>query len=316
MKYRGALIHPQELDKVWIDDMHKLGLNVIGLHPVGGKRADESLNGLLGMREQIAPLLDYARGLGLSVEYEMHALSKLLPKTEFEKHPDWFRLDSTGARRPDFNMCCSNGEALAYVEESAYQLTLALPSDTHRYYYWLDDVVNNWCSCEKCRELSTSDQQTVILNAILKGVRRADPSGKLAWLSYLDTLIPPKKVKPDAGLFLEFAPIRRSLEHSLWDKRVKKNRGEIAFLGDMLKVFDVGDAKVLEYWTDNSLLSRWTKPPKRYALRPEVMEKDVREYVKLGFENITAFACYLGADYRELYGMPELSEYGRILNKY
>ena len=205
---------------------------------------------------------------------------------------------------------------LVYVENNAYELTKELPSDTHRYYYWLDDVVNNWCSCEHCRSLSPSDQQTIILNTILKGIQKADPMGKLAWLSYLDALLPPKKVKPDKGLFLEYAPIRRSLNHCLWDKRVKKNKVELEHLEDMLKVFDVKEAKVLEYWTDNSLLSHWTKPPRKYSINAVVMEKDVKKYAELGFTSVTAFGCYLGSDYRKLYGLPELSAYGEILMKY
>ena len=38
-------------------------------------------------------------------------------------------------------------------------------------------------------------------------------------------------------------------------------------------------------------------------------------YEKLGFDSITAFACYLGKDYRALYGCPELSGYKAAFEK-
>lgn len=47
--YRGLLVHPHELDEVWIDQCLSLGLNMIGLHPVGGRQADQSLQGLLDL---------------------------------------------------------------------------------------------------------------------------------------------------------------------------------------------------------------------------------------------------------------------------
>lgn len=30
---RGALVHPNELDDIWLDEMKRLNLNVLGLHP-------------------------------------------------------------------------------------------------------------------------------------------------------------------------------------------------------------------------------------------------------------------------------------------
>lgn len=316
MLTRGILVHPQELDTVWLEEAAALGLNVIGLHPVGGRAADQSLDDLLRSRDRLAPMLDRARSMGIRVEYEMHALSRLLPRAGFAKHPEWFRMDENGERRADFNMCCANGEALSFLAERACELTKELPSDTHRYYYWPDDVTEHRCHCAYCRSLSASDRQTIMMNAMLSGIRKADPAGRLAWLSYQDTLVPPEKIKPDKGLFLEYAPIRRSPDHCLWDRRVKRNRGELRYLEDMLRVFDVREAKVLEYWTDNSLLSNWTKPPRPFTLNASVMERDLRGYAALGFTSVTAFGCYLGSDYRARYGMPDLSAYGRLLRQY
>ena len=40
---RGIIIHPEELDVTWPDRLKAAGLNVLGLHPVGGQEACASL---------------------------------------------------------------------------------------------------------------------------------------------------------------------------------------------------------------------------------------------------------------------------------
>ena len=78
-----------------------------------------------------------------------------------------------------------------------------------------------------------------------------------------------------------------------------------------MDVFGTKNAKVLDYWTDNSLFSGWKYPPKPFALNAEVMRKDVAFYRRLGFSSMTAFGCYFGKDYVDLHGVPELEAYAR-----
>jgi hypothetical protein len=75
----------------------------------------------------------------------------------------------------------------------------------------------------------------------------------------------------------------------------------------LIEFFGKKDAKVLEYWYDNSLFSNWTKPPKKFEPNNELIAEDVKYYQSLGFDNIASFACYLGADYEELYGEADIS---------
>ena len=133
----------------------------------------------------------------------------------------------------------------------------------------------------------------------------------MAYLAYLDTLEPPTHVQPDEGVFLEYAPIRRSCDHAIDDPTCEKNVIERAPLERLLDVFGTKNAKVLDYWTDNSLFSVWKYPPKPFALNAEVMRKDVAFYRRLGFSSMTAFGCYSGKDYVDLHGVPELEAYAR-----
>ena len=87
---RGIVIHPHELDEVWLNRCQELNLNVLGLHPTGGVTADESLQRLLDQLPRLQPLLNRAREMGIRIEYELHALSYLMPRTLFDAHPEWF----------------------------------------------------------------------------------------------------------------------------------------------------------------------------------------------------------------------------------
>lgn len=316
LTHRGLLVHPYELDDHWLDTCASLHLNVLGLHPVGGKQADQSLQALIDMRNNpdFKRLLDRAGTLGLSVEYEMHALSWLVPRSLFADHPDWFRMDESGTRIADFNMCPSNKAAMAYLADRAEELARLLPAETHRYYFWIDDVTKSRCHCPACAALTASDQQLMIVHAILEGVRRVDPHGSVPFLAYLDTLNAPTALKPKDGIFLEFAPIKRKPETPINDPDCPENAHEIASMAELLATFGTKDSQVLEYWLDNSLYSRWTYPPKPFTAYDDVIAADVAYYRSLGFERITTFACYLGQDYIKLHGEPDLAGYGKALS--
>lgn len=307
---RGLVIHPQELDENWLNRFRELNLNVLGLHPVGGANANESLQNMLNQMPHLRPLIQQAEDAGITVEFEMHALGYLMPKTLFAEHPDWFCVNGKGERTADgFNICASNPAGLAALSESAARLAKLLPGKDHLYYFWLDDVVDCGCHCEKCAELTPSDQQMMLVNAMQKGIRTVDPQGCMAYLAYLDTLEAPAKVKPEEGVFLEYAPIHRKVDRAINDPACAENVKESASLKSLLKTFGTKNAKVLDYWTDNSLFSGWKYPPKAFTLNSGVMKRDVAYYQSLGFQSITAFGCYLGKDYISLHGAPDLSGY-------
>lgn len=310
---RGLVIHPHELDERWLDEFAVLGLNVLGLHPVGGRESDAYVQRMLQQREKMGSLLDKARAMGLTIEYEMHALSFMMPRSLFAEHPTWFRMNREGARIADFNICAGSEEGLAWLGDRAAELALQLPAENHLYYFWLDDVASYSCHCEHCRHLSPSDQQLMIVNAMQRGIRKVDPQACVAYLAYVDTLRVPTRVKPDAGVFLEYAPFRRKLNRPIDDATCPENVSERTGLEDLLAFFGPENAKVLDYWTDNSLLSGWVYPPKPFTLHADVMRQDVAFYRSLGFHSITAFGCYLGKDYIDLHGKPDLSAYGKIL---
>lgn len=299
----GLIAHPEELTKGEIAAFRAAGADVLGLHPVGGNKATSSLENLLIWlkTDKGRMLLSYARSLGLEIEYEMHAASFLVPREMFSSHPEYFR-EANGMRTNDYNFCVSSDEMLRLMAKNAAALGRVLSPDTHDYYLWQDDVDGGECGCEKCRTLSASDQSLIVANAIADELRRFDSSARVCYLAYLGTLTPPKSVKPAPGVFLEYAPMKRDRSIPVWeDDNVKR---ELAALFD---VFEPGEAKILEYWYDNSMFSNWKKPPKKFTPDNERIAHEIEFYRSLGVGNVTSFACYLGADYEALYGAPDFS---------
>ena len=295
------IIHPEELSRAWIDRAAEAGITVLGIHPKGGKLAPIYLAEMIETMKtpEYRALIDYAHGRGLEIEYEIHAASCLLPRSMFAEVPGLFRMDENGARTEKLNFCFTNPETLAIVGENAAALADALYGSNGNFYFWLDDCRDSACHCEKCRAYTPSEQQMLAVNAMTRAVRAKRPEARLAYLAYADSMPPPERVKPEAGIFLEYAPMEKYKNEEGSEALAAE---EERMLPRLLEFFGREGAKVLEYWYDNSLYSKWTKPPKYFELDCEAMERDIAEYRALGFDSISSFACFLGKEYEELHG--------------
>ncbi|MBR6789773.1 MAG: DUF4838 domain-containing protein [Oscillospiraceae bacterium] len=299
------LVNTDDILCGWVERMHKNGVDIVGIHPEGGKQAHHSLDHLLRMLKlpKYRDKLNQAAHFGMEVEYGIHAASWLLPRDLFAEHPEYFRMNEEGERTPELNFCVSNEEALAVCAENAAKLAKALYGSSRRYFFWMDDAKDAYCHCEKCRKLSPSDQQLTVLNAMIRRLRQDDPEASLAYLAYINTLTPPETVKPEEGIFLEYAPYERDMQKPVSEMP----EAEIRNIEALLDFFGRENSVVLEYWYDNSLFSRYKKPPKLLTVDNERILRDVRFYREMGFGDISSFACFLGLDYLALYGEPDLS---------
>jgi hypothetical protein len=268
------------------------------------------------------------RKYNINVEHELHAMHDLLPRALFEKDPAMFRMNENGERVADFNCCVHSKDGIDIITENAMKYSETLHSTTDRYFYWIDDAAP-MCRCHQCKELSDSEQALVIENAIIKALQNKIPTASLAHLAYQHTMVPPKKIKPEKGIFLEFAPIVREWNKPISDRNAgaKGNydgrvriitHGEcLDVLAANLEVFPKETAQVLEYWLDVSLQSRWTKPAVQLSWYPDVCKSDVKTYMQAGISNITTFAVYVDAVYKNKYkDLHFIKEYGSILKDY
>ena len=124
----------------------------------------------------------------------------------------------------------------------------------------------------------------------------------------------PARVRPEPGVFLEYAPIKRRYDIP-YEKQAGPGQADgLEALDANLKVFPADTAQVLEYWMDVSRFSHWKRPAVRLPWLPDVLEADVATYAARGIRHVTSFAVYVDADYRRKHGEPEfIAEYGAIL---
>lgn len=320
LKKRGLLIWAHDFGEYWIDAAQRLQLTTLGLHPIpmlpaGDTRSAEAL--LCALQEDDFRMKATAlQRRGIDLEIEMHAMHLLLPHAEYAQHPEWFRMDEVGVRTCDLNFCPSNEDALAYVENRAAALAeqLAPYTHSHRYFLWIDDC-SHYCHCEKCESLSPSDQALTIYNRILRGLRRVDPAATQSFLAYQATIAAPTRVRPDPGIFLEYAPIDRDSAFALANPACIKNVTQAVHLPALLAMFGKENAQVLEYWMDNSRFYRWIHPFGELPFYSSVLKQDVQFFVDQGFESITSFACGLNSSYIRQYNEHPMIEYSRILRE-
>lgn len=310
-KSRGIVILYEDVSEYWISLLKEAGLTTLGIHKIAIP-GQNSINTLLG--ELDAPhgrdIINSIERAGITVEFELHALEWLLPRELFKERPEYFRMTREGIRSSDYNLCPSNNDALGTVSENAYRLAKELKQNSDNYYLWPDDAAGSHCRCESCSTLNNADQAMLTANAVLKGLRAYNPRTKLSFLSYGDTLQIPA-VKPDPGVFLEFAPMNRDHGRPVYENRIYSE-----LLPRLLEIFRPEESHVLEYWLDNALYSGYRRPPVKVPFLPDVAEADVKYYTELGIKNIKTFGSFIGDEYFALHGRPPIREYGMILNKY
>jgi len=302
---RGVVLIPEDLTlRDWPDRVKQSGLTNVALHH--GRSVFEVIKFVTSDAGQ--EFLSRSRRLGLEIEYELHAMNELLPRWMFEKNKSLFRMNEKGERVPDWNLCVHSAQALEVVAENAVAIARLLRPTTGRYFYWGDDG-RPGCRCKKCRELSDSEQALVMENCMAKALRRHDSRAQLAHLAYSTTLAAPRQVKPEPGVFLEYAPIARRYDIPYTEQM--EGRDGLGNLDENLRVFPAASAQVLEYWLDVSRFSRWKRPAVRLPWSRDVFLADLRAYAARGIRHVTSFACYIDADYVRQYGEPRaISEYG------
>ena len=315
---RGLVLSTKELAEVdWPAMAAANGINTIGTH-ITPSEVLAFLDSENGRR-----FTEDCRRYGITVEHQLHAMAELLPRELFAEDSTMFRMDENGRRTPDANLCVHSAKALTIVAQNAAALAQKLKPGNHRYYFWLDDNAPT-CFCPLCREFSPSEQALIAENAMLREIRRADPKAKLAHLAYSHFMDPPRKVTPEDGIFLEFAPIYRSWDAPLTDEDVLCPRGYPVTNGDNLRwleanleIFDASEAVVLEYWTDASLFSRWKRPAVELPWNVDVCASDLATYARYGIENVSSFAVYMDAEYFEHFPSTRpIEEYGSLLKSF
>lgn len=308
---RGAVLVVQDMESYdWPALAKDAGLTTLATHIKPSEIA------VFVKTEAGQKFLENCRRHRLEVEHELHALGDLLPRELFEKDKEMFRMDEQGQRVRDYNLCVHSQPALELAAEKAAHYTRLLPSTTGRYFYWIDDGVP-MCRCAKCRGYSDSDQALIFANHIWRAIRGVDSRARLAHLAYANTLQPPKQVRPEPGIFLEFAPIERRYDTPFGEREARSPSRDLLH-GRMLDALDANlewfgrdGAQALEYWLDVSRFSGWKRETVvEIPWNEAVFRDDLGTYARRGIRHVTTFAAWLDGEYAGRWGVSPVCAYG------
>lgn len=296
---RGVVIYPSDVKVLGIHEWERRfkqsGINLVGLHAATMNEPLDELEAFVKSKEG-QDFLKLCKRYGIDVEYEIHALQLLMPRNQFDVHPEYFRQGQDGRRLQMYNMCFTSKEAIESMRPQIKAMMEWMHPTTHRYFIWTDDKIGAFCTCDECREYSPSEQALIYENRLLALLREYDPEATLAHLAYNQTLEAPVKVAANEGIFLEFAPINRNYSESLSESALESMKHNML-------AFPTYSIHILEYWLDESMFSHW----KKKELVPLPFNKnecarDVSMYRKFGATSITSFATWLNDNYIERYG--------------
>ncbi|MDR3236650.1 MAG: hypothetical protein LBT48_08030, partial [Prevotellaceae bacterium] len=129
---RGVVLTVEDLETVdWAKLAHENGINTIGTHvtPVQVAAFMQSEKG----KKFLADCEKY----DIRVEHQLHAMGQLLPKELYSEDSTMFRMNKSGRRVNDCNLCVHSQKALDIVAKNALHYSCLLHSTNHRYYYWI-----------------------------------------------------------------------------------------------------------------------------------------------------------------------------------
>jgi hypothetical protein len=308
---RGVVIYPEDLSLDWPERAARARLSTVALHHY----ASPGVVMRFIRSEAGQVFLEKCQRLGLEVEYELHAMKELLPREMFAKNPELFRVNEKGERSADSNCCVHSQAALEVIGQNARNVAAVLRPTTGRYFFWGEDG-RPWCRCNQCRSYSDADQALILENSLLRNLKQMDPRAQLAHLAYHNTLRPPTQVKPDPGIFLEYAPIKRTYDIPYAQQAGPNSVDGLTMLDANLEVFPRASAQALEYWLDVSRVSHWNRPAVKLPWNREVFLADVDTYTSRGMRHITTFAAWIDADYAKRFAdLQFIDEYGAGLQR-
>jgi len=302
----------------WVEKAREAGINTIATH------YDPDTIVEFIQSEKGKKFMEDCERYGIEVEHSLHAYSSLLPRYLFKTSPELFRMDANGERVGDYNFCVSNKQTLEIIAENAVKYARLLPSTSGRYFYTYDDA-KLLCACPECKGLSASEQTLIVENAIIKALRKeVNPNALISHAAYVYTMQAPRKVKPEPGVFLEWAPISRNHNQPLTNRVAFKaslgKEGEHGRLLDHLyeniEIFGNENAQVFEYWFDSYRASGWKTKEENWVeapWNPDVLWQDLEFYKRIGVSGITSVTCWTNQEYVNKFGEPPIKEYGKIL---
>jgi hypothetical protein len=155
-----------------------------------------------------APHAKVSEEFGGRIDYDglfVHTHAKLLPPAKyFADHPDYFALNSSG-HHYTAQLCPTNPEVAKIVTQAVLDTLKKNPNTEIVSVSKNDSAGDQICYCDRCRKIRTAEGseigcQLMLVNAVAEAVEKEYPHVVVDTLAYLDTVQPPKHMRPRANV--------------------------------------------------------------------------------------------------------------------
>ena len=226
---------------------------------------------------------------GTVIEIGGHNTPHYVDRALFETKPYLFR-EVNGERRPDGNFCTSCDEAVQMVIDGVGRMIEKMPG-LGCFHLWFEDVFEgSWCSCEKCRHLTPTEQMMRVISAVAK----AYPNLSVDFIMYHDSGdISSLSEELPKNISAYFAPRERCYAHCISDPSCLRNQ-KYYYSQLKLAAEKFNAVYPFEYYADMILFNKMASNMDR------TIAEDMRAYHALGTRAMTLlmFAGYSAFAYK------------------
>lgn len=201
-----------------------------------------------GEFEISAILLGELSKRGMRFEYGGHGTQMFVDRALFSENPSMFRM-ADGERKTNGNFCASSPEAIEMVVNGAMHAAEKLPELDVLHLFFDDSYGESWCDCEKCHEMTPTQQMINVIEKVSEQVKQQYPHLKIVMLLYHDSL-DMSSIDSDAPVDLVglYAPRERCYAHSIADPGCKRNADYYRLLKESRPKFKYYNS--FEYYSD------------------------------------------------------------------
>jgi len=165
-----------------------------------------------------APSAPVSEEWGGHVDYALfvHTFNTLVPPgTYFEEHPEYFMLDADG-NRIQRQLCTTNADVIRIATESVLRTLKEKPHAE------IISVSKNdggaTCLCPQCKAVDDAEGTNAgallyMVNRVAEAVEQAHPDVVISTLAYLETVKPPKTLRPRHNV-----AIRLCTDNCMWSR--------------------------------------------------------------------------------------------------
>ncbi len=160
-----------------------------------------------------------------------HTLPWLIPgQTYFKDHPEWFMMNSNGERTPDGQHCETNPELAA--ELGRILLKNIEKEGEPNFIHISKRDGGGTCQCPECKKVNQREGTDMgslltLINRVAKIVGEKYPRVHIMTFAYLETEVPPKTMRPEPNVYIQYCNTKNAWSHCLTparaDQRVVKD---------------------------------------------------------------------------------------------